>query len=142
MNKNINKFLVINFGGIGDEILFLPTLISLKKTYPEAKITLALEPRSKGIKDLTDVIDGIFLGDIKSKNKYSQLFKLIFWSRKEHFDLAVSAGGNRIMSVILFLTGIKKRYGYNSGRLSEILLTKAIPFEKNQYACDMYHALI
>ena len=30
--KNI---LVINFGGIGDEILFLPTLISLKKEFPK-----------------------------------------------------------------------------------------------------------
>ena len=140
--KKIKKILVINFGGIGDEILFLPTLISLKKSYPEAKITLALEPRSKGIKDLTDVIDEMFLVDIKSKNKYLQLLKLIFMARKGHFDLAVSAGSNQFMSIILFLTGIKKRYGYNSGKLSEILLTKAVILNKNQYACDMYHDLI
>ena len=49
---NVNKILVINFGGIGDEILFLPTIISLKKEFPNAKITLALEPRSKSIKDI------------------------------------------------------------------------------------------
>ena len=48
------KILAINFGGIGDEIFFLPTLISLKKQYPNSEITLALEPRSKGVKDLTD----------------------------------------------------------------------------------------
>jgi len=141
MNE-INKILVMNFGGIGDEILFLPTLISLKKTYPEAKITLALEPRSKGIKDLTDVVDEMFLVDVKSKNKYSQLLKLIFSARKGHFDLAVTAGGNQFMSIILFLTGIKYRYGYNTGKLSELLLTKAVPLNKNQYACDMYHDLI
>jgi len=141
MNK-INKILVMNFGGIGDEILFLPTLISLKKTYPDAKITLALEPRSKGIKDLTDVIDEMFLVDVKSENKYSQLLKLILSARKGHFDLAVTAGGNKFMSIILFLTGIKYRYGYNTGKLSEILLTSAVPLNKNQYACDMYHDLI
>ena len=62
--KKINKILVINFGGIGDEILFLPTLISLKKEYPNSRITLALEPRSKGIKDLTNIIDDVFLIDI------------------------------------------------------------------------------
>ena len=140
--NTIKKILAINFGGIGDEILFLPTLISLKKAYPDAKITLALEPRSKGIKDLTDIIDELFLIDIKSKNKYLELLKLVLLARKGHFDLAVTAGGNKFMSIILFLTGIKKRYGYNTGKLSEKLLTQAVPLNKNQYACDMYHDLI
>lgn len=139
---NIKKILVINFGGIGDEILFLPTLISLKKEFPNAKLTLALEPRSKGIKDLTDIIDDVFLIDVKSKNKYVELLKLIFMARKGHFDLAVTAGGNKFMSIILFSTGIKKRYGYNTGKLSELLLTNAALLNKNQYACDMYHDLI
>lgn len=143
MDKDkIKKILVINFGGIGDEILFLPTLISLKKEFPNAKITLALEPRSKGIKDLTDIIDDLFLIDIKFKNKYSELLKLIFLARKSKFDLAVTAGGNKFMSIILFLTGIKRRYGYNTGKLSELLLTKAVPLNKNQYACNMYHDLV
>lgn len=138
----IKKILVINFGGIGDEILFLPTLISLKKEFPEAKITLALEPRSKGIKDLTDLIDDLFLIDVKSKNKYSELWKLIRLAQKGKFDLVVSSGGNKFISILLFLTGIKFCYGYNTGKLSEILLTKAVPLNKNQYACDMYHDLI
>lgn len=140
--NNIKRILVINFGGIGDEILFLPTLISLKKEFPDSKITLALEARSKGIKDLTDVIDDLFLIDIKSKNKYYELLKLIFLARRGKFDLAVTAGGNKFMSMILFLTGIKYRYGYNSGKLSEILLTKAVTLNKNQYAVNMYHDLI
>lgn len=140
--KNIKKILVMNFGGIGDEILFLPTLITLKKTFPEAKITLALEPRSKGIKDLTDVIDNLYLVDVKTKSKYIGLLKLIFWARKNRFDLAVTAGGNKFMSIILFLTGIKYRYGYNTGKLSEMLLTKAVKLNKNQYACNMYHDLV
>ena len=36
----IKRILAINFGGLGDEILFLPTLISLKKEYPNAKINM------------------------------------------------------------------------------------------------------
>src|SRR5574344_1011247 len=105
--EDIRKILVINFGGIGDEILFLPTLISLKKAYPNAKITLALEPRSKGIKVLTDTIEELFFVDIKSKNKYVELLKLIFFARKNHFDAVVSSGGSVFISVILFLSGIK-----------------------------------
>jgi len=140
--EDIKKILVINFGGIGDEILFLPTLISLKKEFPDAKLTLALEPRTKGIKDLTDLIDDLFLIDVKSKNKYSELWKLIRLAHKGKFDLVVSSGGNKFISILLFLTGIKFCYGYNTGKLSELLLTKAVHLNKNQYACDMYHDLI
>ena len=64
----VRKILAVNFGGIGDEILFLPTLWSLKKEYPNASITLALESRAMGIKDLSDIIDDVIPVDIKTKN--------------------------------------------------------------------------
>jgi len=139
MSKNI---LAINFGGIGDEIFFLPTLISLKKEFPESKITLALEPRSKSVKDLTNIIDDLFLIDIKGNNKYFELLKLVIKSRLGKFDMVVSSGGNKFISILLWLTGIKERYGYDTGKLSRKLLTKAVILNKNQYACDMYHDLV
>lgn len=139
---NFKNILTINFGGIGDEIFFLPTLISLKKEFPNSKITLALEPRSKSVKDLSDIIDELILVDIKGKNKYSELVNLIFKARKSNFDIVISSGGNKFISILLFLTGIKLRYGYNTGFLSENLLTKAVKLNKNQYACEMYHDLI
>lgn len=140
--EKMKNILAINFGGIGDEIFFLPTLISLKKEFPQSRITLTLEPRSKSVKDLTEVIDDLFLIDVKGKNKYAELFKLILKARAGKFDMVISSGGNKLISLLLWLTGIKERYGYYTGALSEKLLTKAIPLNKNQYACDMYHDLI
>lgn len=140
--ENVKKILAVNFGGIGDEILFLPTLISLKKEFPQASITLALEPRSKGVKDFTDIIDDLILVDIKRKNKYIELIKFILKARSKHFDLAITAGGNKFMSIILWLIGAKKRYGYDCGSLSRKLLTKAVPLNKQQYAAKMYHDLV
>lgn len=136
------KILAINFGGLGDEIFFLPTLMSLKKQFPESEITLALEPRSKGIKDLTDIIDDLILVDVKGKNKYFELLKLLAEVRKRHYDIVVSSGGNKLISVLLFLMGVKIRCGYNTGFLSKVLLTNAVGLNKKQYACDMYHDLI
>jgi len=138
----MKNFLIINFGGIGDEILFLPTLISLKKAYPDSKITLCLEPRSKGIKDLTDTIDNLILINPKGKNKYLELMKLVIKARFGGFDTVISSGGNKLISLLLFMTGIKNRYGYNTGNLSKKLLTQAVPLNKNQYASKMYHELI
>lgn len=146
MKKDFKNILAINFGGIGDEIFFLPTLISLKKEFPDSKITLALEPRSKSVKDLTDTIDDMFLIDVKGKNKYFELLKLVCLARGgnfgKKFDMVISSGGNKLISLLLFMTGIKERFGYDTGNLSKKLLTKAIPLKKNQYACAMYHDLV
>lgn len=138
----MKKAVFINYGGIGDEILFLPTLKSFKKTFPDAEITLVLEPRSKSVKDLTNLIDNIIECNIKSKNRILEVTKLIIKLRKGHYDAVISAGASPLVSVILFLSGIKKRYGYDTGLLSRILLTKAVKLNKNQYAGNMYHDLI
>ena len=140
-NKN-KKILFINFGGLGDEILFLPTIISTKKEFPNSEITLALENRSKGITALTNVIDKTLFADIKGKSKYIELVKLLIKIWFSRFDIVVSSGSNKFISLFLFSTFIPKRYGYNTGKLSEFLLTKAIPLNKNQYAAHMYHDLV
>ena len=57
------RILFINFGGLGDEILFLPTIQSVKKECPNSHITLALEERSKGILHLTDSINDVLFAN-------------------------------------------------------------------------------
>ena len=133
---------MISFGGIGDEILFLPAISSLKKEYPNAKITLVLEPRSKSVKNLTNLIDDVICVDIKGKHKYIELLKFLFKARSGKFDMVFSSGANNLIPLLLFLTGITYRYGFESGTLSRILLTKAVKLNKNQYASFMYHELV
>ena len=140
--SKIKNILFINFGGIGDEILFLPTVSSVKKKFPSSKITLCLEPRSKGIKDLYKDIDEIFPIDIKNGNKYKNALNLIKFMRSGKFDLVISSGASKLIPVLLFLSGIKKRIGYNSGKISKLLLTEAVHLNKNQYAAYMYHDLV
>ena len=136
------RILFINFGGLGDEILFLPTIESVKKQYPDSHITLALEERSKGVTSITDIIDETLFANIKGSSKYFELAKLLFKIWRGKYDLVVSTGSNKFISVFLFLTFIKERYGYDTGLLSKILLTKSIPLNKNQYAVDMYQDTI
>lgn len=140
--KKPSKILAVNFGGIGDEILFLPALSSLKKEFPKAKITLALEPRSKSVKDLSTLIDDVICIDVKGKHKYFELLKFILKARFGKFDMVFSSGANSLIPILLFLTGITYRYGYQSGALSKILLTKAVKLKKDQYASAMYHELV
>lgn len=139
--KNNKKILFINFGGLGDEILFLPTILSVKKQFPDADITLALERRSRGIVSLTDVINHTLYANIKGKRKYFELFKLLIKIWRKRFDIVISSGSNKFISIFLFMTFIKEKYGYNTGKLSQILLTKAVDLNENRYAVQMYHEL-
>lgn len=134
----MRNVLFINLGGIGDEIMFLPAIISFKKEYPEAKITLALEKRSSAITELTNLIDEtIFV----NKTKFGMI-NLLFKMRFSKFDTVISSGSNKLISILLFASGIRTRVGYDSGSLSKKLLTYPIKLNKNQYAVQMYHSLI
>ncbi|MBQ9245307.1 glycosyltransferase family 9 protein [bacterium] len=137
--KNI---LLINFGGIGDEILFLPVLQSLKRQYPSAKITLCLEGRSKAFLNLTNLVNDYFCVDIKTKNKYIEMLKLYFKALFGHYDLVISAGSNPLISVLLYFTGINTRVGYSVSKASEKLLTYPVKLNKQQYAAKMYFDLV
>ena len=141
MNK-YKKILLINFGGIGDEILFSPVIQNLKKHFPDSKITLCLEGRSKAYINLTDLLDSHFCVDIKTKNKYIEMLKLYFYALKGNYDLVISSGANPLISILLFFTGIKTRVGYKTSSLSKILLTHAVELNKNQYAAKMYFDLV
>ena len=140
--SEVKKILLVNFGGIGDEILFLPVIKSVKAKYPNAEITLCLEPRSKSIVDLCPDINHVILADIKSKNKYLELLKFYFKALCGGFDLVVSSGSNKMIPVLLFFMGIKIRIGYDCGGFTTKLLTKAIKLNNQQFAGKMYHSLV
>lgn len=140
--RSPSKVLAINFGGIGDEVLFLPTLSTVRKLLPEAKLTLLLEPRSRSITQVTDLIDEVITFDIKKKPLTPlDLINLLFLIRKGKYDLVISSGSSPMVAMLLYLSGIEIRIGYDSGPPWRELLTHRVKLNKNQYAADMYHDL-
>ena len=139
--RDFKNILMINYGGIGDEILFLSTIQSIKEQYPNSKITLALEPRSKSIKNLCDDINDVMCVDIKASGfkKYLNMMFFIMKTWFKGFDCVISSGKSPLVAIILFLTGIRQRVGYCSKM--DFLLTKKVVLNENQYAAKMYHDL-
>lgn len=140
--KTYKNILLINFGGIGDEILFMPAIQALKDTYPDSKITLCLESRSGAFLKLTNLLNNHFYADIKTRNKYIEMLKIYFKSLFGKYDIVISAGTNPLISIMLFFTGIKTRIGFETTNLSKKLLTHPIKLNKNQYAANMYFDLV
>ena len=140
--KSYKNILLINFGGIGDEILFMPAIQAIRSTYPDSKITLCLESRSGAFLKLTNLLNNHFYADIKTKNKYLEMLKIYFKALFGKYDIVISAGANPLISIMLFFTGIKTRIGFETTNLSKKLLTHPIKLNKNQYAANMYFDLV
>jgi ADP-heptose:LPS heptosyltransferase len=136
------KVLAINFGGIGDEVLFLPTLERIKELAPDCELTLLLEPRSKSVMEVTNLIDKIITFDIKKKPLTPvDLIRLTMLLRTGGYDMVISSGSSPMVAMLLFLSGIKLRVGYDAGSPVKSLLTHPVKLLREQYAADMYHDL-
>jgi len=145
------KIAVLNFGGIGDEILFSPVLDTLKRALPDAKVTLILEKRSAGISALLPRMnydnpdakaqDGVISLDLHEYSRKQLFFKLRDILRGGNFDAVLSSGSSPFISAMLFSTGISYRVGYASSPIAPLLLSCAAPLKTRQYASAMYFSL-
>lgn len=137
------RFLAINFGGLGDEVLFLPTLDSIRAVHSDWHIALLTEPRSQAIAQLTDLIDESLTFDIKKQPlTLIDRFKLIELLRQYKPDIILSSGSTPLVSLLLYLSGAPTRIGYGTSQLGNILLTNPVRLNKQQYAGWMYHDLV
>jgi lipopolysaccharide heptosyltransferase II len=141
IDESIKRILVVNFGGIGDEILFFPVIQSLREAYPHAHLTALVEPRCEGIMRFNPAIDAVVTFDAKHNPSRVEFAKLVWRLRKAHFDLAITAGSSPVMALLVWLTGARYRIGYQTHRYTW-MLSLAVPLDKQQYAAHMYHDLV
>lgn len=127
-------------GGIGDQILFFPTLADLKKAYPTAAIDVVVEPRSKGAYRVCPSVSEVILFDFKDRNSPADWANLLGVIRDRYYDIALSLGRNWGVGLLLWLTGTPARVGYSNG--GNLFLTRSVPLKTEQYAAQMYHDLL
>ncbi|MBD2344742.1 glycosyltransferase family 9 protein [Anabaena subtropica] len=127
-------------GGIGDQILFFPTLDDLKRYYPNAQLDVVVEPRSKAAYRVSKSVNDILVFDYKDRNSLADWGNLVGTIRDREYDAAIAVGQSWLVGLLLWLTGIPTRIGYQGKGAS--LLTKTIPFKPSQYAAAVYHDLL
>ena len=122
--KNI---LLIQLWGLGESILTLPTIKTLREKYPKSKIDILVTDRNKDIyfnnKNL-DNIRAISLNPLAIKWFMSKNFR--------KYDLVIDMEEYlNISSIISFSLG-KNRIGYNHG-VRSLLYTKTAPYNDKQH---------
>jgi heptosyltransferase-2 len=129
-NKSCKNLLIRGVNWIGDGVMTLPALRTLRKAIPEAKISLLVKPWVSPLFENNPNIDEIIIygnefKGVKGKIKLSRMLKKKKFCSSILFQNAFDA------ALITFLAGIKERVGYNrDGR--GLLMTTAVSVPKNE----------
>lgn len=127
-------------GGIGDQLLFFPTLASLRQRFPTAEIDVVVEPRSQGAYRLCPSTQRTIKFDFKGRNSLADFANLLGVLRDREYELALTLGQRWSARFLLWLTGIPQRISYTGE--ANYYLTQTVPLDRNQYAAVMYHDLL
>lgn len=126
--KDIKRVLVINLGGIGDILLSVPTLRSLRNFYSNSQITIWVVPRTVDVLRGLDYFDELISFDLSVKErrtlkvwfdlgKIRKIMSFLFSLRRQRFDMVInmrpliSFTSAIKMALIFYIVGSKYRVG-------------------------------
>ncbi len=135
------RILALVPGGIGDQILFFPTLDNLRGHYPEAEIDVVVEPRSTAAYRVSKSVNKVIPFDFKDTNGPADWGNLLGIIRDKEYDVAMSLGRRFGVGFLLWLTGIPTRIGYATGA-GRFFLSDPVELHLDRYAAVMFHDLV
>ncbi|MBD2778777.1 glycosyltransferase family 9 protein [Iningainema tapete] len=127
-------------GGIGDQILFFPTLDDLKRYYPNSQVDVVVEPRTKAAYRVSKSVNEVLTFDFKDRNSLADWANLVGIIRDREYDVAIAVGQSWVINLVLWLTGIPTRIGYQGK--GNAFLTNKVPLKTQQYPATVYHDLL
>ena len=108
------RVLLMMLGGIGDMVLFMPTLQALRQAYPKSRISLLTgQAGVEGIIDGEGYADEVLLLNRQEGPALTEALGLILRIRREKCDLALASSGTHALkaSLMMYLMGIPQRVG-------------------------------
>ena len=146
------SFLIVEPWGIGDVILATPLLASLRDAFPSASITLLAKPYARELLEQSQLVDETIGFDFPwtaftqkySPSRYQvgafeQLFRDL---RRRDFDVSLDARRDIRSNLVAYLSGARRRIGYDFGGGSH-LLTDVLPSgDQNAHKIEDWLALL
>lgn len=133
-DPDIRTILVIRPGGIGDAALLAPTIYSLQRKFPAAKINILAEKRNAGTFALIPGVARLLLYD-----SLSGLLQALHGS----YDLVIDTEQwHRLSALIARLTGAPLLIGFDTNERRR-MFSHAIPYRHDDYeASSFLHLLL
>lgn len=117
LNGQIKRILLIQLGDIGDLVLSIPTIRSLKENYPSAHLTVAARDKSSDLVNLCQWSDGV-LEIKKEKLKFGdwalKQYRFFRDLRSRRFDMIIDMRTGTRGGILAFLSGARIRIGFTA----------------------------
>jgi ADP-heptose:LPS heptosyltransferase len=123
-NRVISKILIIRPGGIGDAVLLIPLIQSIKKTFPKATLSFLAETRNAAVFQLCPEIDAVL--------HYDRPTELITALRSS-YDLVIDTEQwHRLSAVVARLTRATVSIGFATNERQR-LFSKPVPYSQDEF---------
>ena len=122
--EGINNILIRGTNWIGDAILTLPAMASIRATYPRAHIAVLVKPWVSDIYKIFSDVDEIIIYEDKYDTP-AGVFRLANMLKEKNFDAAILLQNAIEAAIIAFVARIPLRAGYNSDARG-LLLTHSV----------------
>lgn len=144
------NILIVKLSAIGDVIHTLPSLAALRKRYPDAHITWAIEEDSADIIAEHPCLDRIIISRRKRwlknlrevcdvRTTIGEIRSFVSALRDREYDLVVDFHGLLKSSVVVALSKGRRRVGYDSMQeLSGLFLNDRVYEDMDKHAVDRY----
>jgi ADP-heptose:LPS heptosyltransferase len=139
--KLIMRVVALVPGGVGEQLLFFPTLDDLKHKYPDAEIDVVVEPRAKSAYRVSKSVNDVITFDFKDRSSPADWANLLGVIRDRYYDAAISLRQNWAIGLLLWLTGVPSRISYDTGN-GKVFLTDTVPLKAEQYTAQSDHDLL
>jgi lipopolysaccharide heptosyltransferase I len=121
--NDVHSILVIKPSALGEVVLSLPALASLRASFPAARISWLVRPEFAPILEHTDNLDEIIRFDRKAMGRWwyhpgaaAILRDFVRQLRSRHFDLVIDLQGLLRTALFGWMTGSSRRYGLSIAR--------------------------
>lgn len=112
MNMAPRNILAIRNDRFGEFLLNIPAFKAVKQTYPQAKLTVVVNPYVQEIAQCLDCIDKVITWENK-KHSFSEIIQFSGQLRKKKFDTCIILNPSKEFNIISMLAGIPVRIGYD-----------------------------
>lgn len=152
--RNIKKILVVNPYGIGDSLFITPIIRTLKKVYPDVRLSVLIGSRTKEVFHLNPDVDQLFehnkdyFRSLTIPSRFSAYLRLCRVLRKQKFDLMLDfSNTDEYAFFAKFFWKIPLRLGFqykNRGRFLNLRVEKSRsnPFTKKTHIVEHYYEIL
>ena len=130
--KTVPKILIIQTAFLGDVILALPVVQTLKKLLPDAFIDFICIPQTADVLLNNLHLRKVIVYDKKGRGKASKLFNVISRVRRERYDIVICPHRSLRSALITYFSKARIKVGFDKNALP-FLLNRKVPYVQSKH---------